>query len=103
MIEDVYLPSLKVKTGMIFSRTSSGSFLSPNMRPVAAHDPSSLSPPLPLAPWAVAMTAHRLRQTMAANTSPPSDLAANPFGGELFERKSIQMQYLRLRKKLAAK
>jgi len=37
------------------------------------------------------------------STSPPSELAANPLGGELNERKSIQVRDLRLRKKLTAK
>ena len=36
-------------------------------------------------------------------TSPPSELAANPLGGELFELKSHQAMDLRVGKKLAAK
>jgi hypothetical protein len=37
------------------------------------------------------------------STSPPSELAAKPLGGELFERKSLQAHDLGSGKKLAAK
>jgi hypothetical protein len=43
------------------------------------------------------------RAPPTTSTSPPSELAANPLGGELFERKSRQAKDLMFGKKLAAK
>jgi hypothetical protein len=51
--------------------------------------------------WALQRNADRAPQT--TSTSPPSELAANRLGGELYERKSHCPQDLRLRNKLAAK
>ena len=43
------------------------------------------------------------RAPSTTSTSLPTELAANPLGGELFERKSRQAVDLRFGKKLAAK
>jgi len=51
----------------------------------------------------VALQRNADRAPSTTSTSLPTELAANPLGGELFERKSRQAVDLRFGKKLAAK